>query len=93
MAIDVMYRKINMFPPNHPESYSMKLGVEETLENLIKLSAEGASCEGGETLRQKDRAKTDGIYCLTFFPEPVLRFFFYTMHVCTHRRHESAGRA
>lgn len=33
-----------MFPPNHFESgKTLRLSVEETLENLIKLSAEGAS--------------------------------------------------
>lgn len=44
-VIVVVYRKFNMFPPNHFESNekTSKLSVEETLENLIKLSAEGAS--------------------------------------------------
>lgn len=58
-------RKNFIIVAKFPELYSKrtKPEVENTLENLIELSAEGASGENHESLRQRDRV--DNIYMLS----------------------------
>ena len=55
----------------------MKLEAEESLENLIKLSAEGARQVVAESLRPKDRAEnnTEFIKSALFFPELLNNHF------------------